>query len=369
MPTLAPLFLAVTLRIAPSAPTYQAIVDARYAGRDGAPVGGVPTYHTIGAAVAAAPPEGGAPFVIYIHDGRYYEKLTVQKPNVTFLGESRDGTVLTHDDAAGTPTPPGEYVPGAENGTYGTRGSFTLRIAAPDFRAERMTIENGFDFPANAARAAGDPKKLAGSQGVAVMTYDGADRTTFVDVRLLGYQDTLFANVGRHYFLRTTILGHVDFIFGAGQAVFDDCDIVTRPTGSADGSNGYVVAPSTEITRPIGFLFVKSRLKKESARVAPGTVALGRPWHPSARRTALGSAVFLDCWMDDHISAKGWDRMSSVDSVSRVRYWFNPENARFYEYGSTGPGAIASPTRRVLTDGDVRTYTVALALDGWVPAR
>ena len=101
--------------------------------------------------------------------------------------------------------------------------------------------------------------------------------------------------------------------------------------------------------------------------MAQGSVALGRPWHPSARPTAVGSAVFVDCWMDDHISAKGWERMSSVDSVSGVRYWFAPEAARFFEYGSTGPGAIASPTRRVMTDGDARTYTPARVLDGWMP--
>jgi pectinesterase len=51
-----------------------------------------------------------------------------------------------------------------------------------------------------------------------------------------------------------------------------------------------------------------------------------------------------------------------------VRYWFEPANARFFEYRSTGPGAIASPTRRVLSDGDARTYTVDRVLDGWTPA-
>src|SRR5689334_10029643 len=87
------------------APNYQAVVDAKYTGADGARIDGVPTYHTIGAAVAAVPGENTAPFVIYIRDGRYYEKLTVQKPHVTFLGQSRAGTILTHDDAAGTPIP------------------------------------------------------------------------------------------------------------------------------------------------------------------------------------------------------------------------------------------------------------------------
>jgi pectinesterase len=351
----------------PTQPQHHAVVDAKHAGPDSAVVNGVATFRTIGAALRAVPGENRATFVIFIRNGRYREKLVVQKPHVTFLGESRAGAVITWDDAAGTAVRAGENVQGAERGTYGTRNSYTLRVAATDFRAERLTIENAFDFPANAAKGASDPTKLAGTQGVAVMTYEGADRTAFVDVRLVGYQDTAFPNVGRDYFARCEILGHVDFVFGAGQAVFEDCDIVSRDRGSRT-DNGYVAAPSTEIAKPYGFLFLRSRLKKESPAMAPNSVALGRPWHPSARPTAVGSAVFVDCWMDDHISERGWERMSSTDSVSGVRYWFAPEAARFLEYGSTGPGARASATRRVMTDGDARTYTAERVLDGWRPA-
>ncbi len=344
----------------PVDPPYQAVVDARYAGEDGAAVRGVPTYHTIGAALATVPGENRVAFVIYVRDGRYREKLTVDRPHVTLLGQSRAGTVLTYDAASDTPVPGG--------GTLGTRGSFTLRIAATDFRAERLTIENAFDYDGNAAKADGDPTKYRNTQGVAVMTSDGADRTAFVDVRLLGHQDTFFPNVGRHYVAGSEIAGTVDFIFGAGQVVFDDCDIVSLDRGSTAG-NGYVAAPSTEITQPYGFVFVRSRLKKGAPGMAAGSVALGRPWHPSARATAVGSAVFVDCWMDDHIGATGWDRMSSVDSVSGTRYWFAPEAARFLEFNSSGPGAIASPTRRVMTDGDARAYTPTRVLSGWSPMR
>ena len=58
-----------------------AVVDARYAGADGALVGGVPTFRTITAAVAAAPP-GSSAYVVYIKDGRYREKLQVNRAHV-----------------------------------------------------------------------------------------------------------------------------------------------------------------------------------------------------------------------------------------------------------------------------------------------
>ena len=101
--------------------------------------------------------------------------------------------------------------------------------------------------------------------------------------------------------------------------------------------------------------------------MAANSVTLGRPWHPFAD-TAINSAVaFIDCWMDDHIGARGWDRMSSVDSTG-TRIWFEPGGARFFEHGTKGPGAVASPARRVLSDADAKRYTPANVLGGWVPA-
>jgi pectinesterase len=77
--------------------------------------------------------------------------------------------------------------------------------------------------------------------------------------------------------------------------------------------------------------------------------------------------VFVDTWMDDHVAPQGWDRMSSSHAPGGPRVWFEPSAARFFEYRSSGPGAVAAPTRRVLGDGDARTYTPALVLDGWTP--
>jgi pectinesterase len=344
-----------TVPVAPSAPN--AVVDARHTGAEGAVVAGMPTYRTVNAALAAAPGAAQAPWVIRVRDGRYREKVSVDKPNVWLVGDSRDGTVITWDDAAGMPARGG--------GTIGTRGSWTLRATVADFRAERLTIENAFDYEGNARKPAGDPTKLEGTQGVALALTDRSDRALFVDVRLLGNQDTFFANAGRAYFRRCEIVGNVDFIFGAGRVVFEDCDVVSLDRGSRT-NNGIIVAPSTDVASGYGFLFLRSRLKKQRPQMAPGSVMLGRPWHPSADPRAVGSAVFVECWMDDHIAPQGWDRMSSTTEGGE-RIWFEPNAARFFEYRSAGPGAVASPTRRVLSDGDARSYTPALVLDGWIP--
>ena len=238
---MASLLLAAALQI-----RYAAVVDAKLTGPDSTVIDGLATYRTLGAALSGLSANGGTRAVIFIRNGRYREKLTVDRPRVTLVGESRDGTILTYDAAAGTSTPFG--------GTFGTRGSFTLRVIAPDFRAERLTIENGFDYLANAAKPDSDQTKVRDAQGVALMLDLGSDRASFEHVRITGHQDTLFPNSGRSYFHDCVIEGSVDFIFGAGQAVFDECRIVSRDRGSRT-NNGYITAPSTDGRSPYGFLF------------------------------------------------------------------------------------------------------------------
>ena len=60
--------------------------------------------------------------------------------------------------------------------------------------------------------------------------------------------------------------------------------------------------------------------------------------------------------------------MSSIDSTG-TRIWYEPTDARLFEYRSSGPGAVASPTRRVLTAEQAAHYTIAAALGDWTPPR
>ena len=332
---------------APEPAKWDAVVDAS----------GTSGFRTLRAALDAAPTNGQRPYRIHIKRGRYYEKLTVTKPNIHLFGEDREGAVITYDAASDTPNP--------EGGTYGTRGSFTIKIVAPGFRAENITFENSFDYMTNLAKADTDPTKFRNPQGVAVMLDEQSDRAVFRNCTIKGNQDTLFPNAGRSYFENCTISGNVDFIFGAGTAVFEQCTIVSLDRGRAK-DNGYITAASTNINQSYGLIFLNSRLVKDSPKMGVGSVHLGRPWHPFADSTAIGHVVFINTWMDDHISEVGWVRMSGLNAGNE-RIWFEPADARLFEHGSQGPGALVTTSRRRLPTSELTRYTLSNILNGWTP--
>ena len=63
------------------------------------------------------------------------------------------------------------------------------------------------------------PTDVAGKQAVALRVK--GDQSAFVNCGFYGYQDTLHADVGRHYFKNCFIEGSVDFIFGNGRSLFE----------------------------------------------------------------------------------------------------------------------------------------------------
>jgi len=174
--------------------------------------------------------------------------------------------------------------------------------------------------------------------------------------------------------VRSTIAGSVDFIFGAGNAVFSDSTLVTRARGRAHSRHGYVTAPSTDIDSQFGFTFINSQLRREPG-VPDNSTALGRPWHPTrtfedgryADPDAVGKAVFLHTRMDAHITEAGWDRMAGTARDGEGRDWFYPEDSRFFEYDSHGPGEYRNEQRRTLSSEQRAEYTLERIFGDWQP--
>jgi pectinesterase len=286
-------------------------------------------YTTVQAAINAAPSNRTQWYTIYIKNGSYREVVTVpaEKPYLRLVGQSASGTILTY----------GNYA----SGVGSTAGSASAFLKAKNFIAKNLTFENSFDYPNSSA---------ANKQAVAAEPL--ADRQVYVNCRFTGYQDTLYVkHTGRNYFKDCFIQGHTDFIFGEATAVFDQCEINSRPK-----NGGCISAPSTLAGTTYGLIFMDCDVTGTSTGVW-----LGRPWHPSSSTQSLRSmAVYLYCNLGSHIATDGWTSMSGV----------YPSTERMYEYSNSGAGAKINSARPQLSASQAANYTVTNILrgsDNWDP--
>jgi pectin methylesterase-like acyl-CoA thioesterase len=304
---------------------------------------GTGDFYSIQRALDVAPATGGA--VVLVSPGTYREILTVTKPHITLRSANPDATktVVVNNRSAGT--------------SGGTLHSATVSVSGDDFAAENITFQNDFN--------ATHPQLPAGSQALALLV--NGDRAVFNNVRLLGNQDTLYAGsklcIGmgdsrsctpaRQYLSDCYVEGNVDFIFGDGKTVFENCEI-----RSNTHFEGFITAQSKSYpAEDSGFVFDKCKL---TADPGVSNVYLGRPWRPYA------SVVYLSTEMGDHIQPAGWREWHPNETHSI-------ETVFYAEMNSTGPGAKPaerdSHTHR-LTQDEARKYEPATFLrgsDGWNP--
>lgn len=297
---------------------------------------------SVQSAVDAAPSGALTPYTIGIRPGIYAGQVIVpaDKTFIEFrgLGRRPEDVVIADDRANGTLKPDGT--------PWGTTGSASVTLSGADFRATNLTFANLFDEAAH--------PEIANRQAVAVLTR--ADRMVFDRVRFVANQDTLYANstaagvIARAYFRDCYVEGDVDFIFGRGTAVFARCHIHSLDRGSVP--NGYVTAPSTDITNPHGYLFSRCRLTSDAPA---GTVYLGRPWHPSNDPNAIGQTIIRESWIGDHIGATAWSDFGTWP-------W---KDARLAEYRNYGPGALVSADRPQLTREQAAENEISDFLGDW----
>ena len=273
-------------------------------------------FATVSEAVLAVP--YGCAAQICIGPGVYREKLVCEKQEITLTGAGPDRTRIVWNDGGKLPHPDGRP-------THTFR-SYTAFFSGESLRVEDLTIEN--DAGPGAA------------VGQAVAAYVDSARAAFVNVRLLGNQDTLFCAplpekerekdgfLGprglaprRHsvqYYQHCEIAGDIDFIFGGADALFEQCTIRTVNNHLPVS---YVTAPSG---KPEGLGFVFWDCDFVSDNCPAGTVFLGRPWRPT------GKTAVLDSRLGAHIAPEGF---------SPWRDRTDSDLACFAEAGSTGEGA------------------------------
>ncbi|MEH7381596.1 pectinesterase family protein [Bacillus sp. JJ1533] len=285
-------------------------------------------FSTIQAAIDAVRVFPLEPVRIEVKEGIYEEIITVpeNKPNITIIGAGENKTIISGKKYARM-----KNLNGTEIGTFETA---VFHAFADLFQLEHLTIQNVAGF--------GD------EIGQALALYVAGDKCIFKQVRLLGNQDTLYTSKGRHFFSNCYIEGHVDFIFGSGIAVFEDCTIHSL-------REGYITAASTPEENEFGFYFKNCKLTGD--KQAAG-VYLGRPWRPYAH------TVFINTWMGEHIHPHGWDNWRSEE---------NEKTARYFEFASNGPGGESLARvgwAKQLTEEQTSEYTLEKIFhlkDKWIP--
>lgn len=288
---------------------FDAIVDAAYTGTDGEAStivsgGSVPTYSTIQAALDAAP-SGSDRHVILILEGDYEERLVIEKPNITLLGEEPERTILHN-------------YPGNVGGDTSLRCAFYITSTATNFSAENLTFTNDYEYGS-----------LSQSNESADAVRCDANGTTFVNCIFNGMQDTLLLGDGRQYYDRCQINGLVDYIYcnDYAKALFNEC--ILTFIGHSKKASGYVTAPKTAIDNEYGLVFNQCAVVSNS-NCGGNDYRLSRPWG------ADGMTVWINCFLGNVINeAEPYDDMSGNQ----------PEDARFWEYYSYGPSYLINDAR------------------------
>ncbi|MED6120907.1 putative pectinesterase 29 [Stylosanthes scabra] len=284
-------------------------------------------FSTIQSAIDSVPSNNKHWISINVKAGTYREKLKIpdDKPFIILKGEGKRNTVVDWDDHAATSQSP------------------TFSTMADNIVVKSISFRNSYNNPRNS-----NPITPA----VAAMV--SGDKSTFYNVGFFGLQDTLWDDQGRHYYKFCTIQGAVDFIFGAGQSLYEGCSISVIGASLGHGNVGFITAQGrTNPNDANGFVFKNCRV------FGNGATFLGRPWRGYAR------VLFYNTSMSNIILPTGWDPWSFAPHKERIT---------FAEYENFGPGSNISLrvkwTKKLsLATINSMTSTNFIDTEGWLKAQ
>ncbi|CAL9045671.1 unnamed protein product [Musa banksii] len=267
-------------------------------------------FRTITDAVKSIPSGNTARTVIKIGPGVYREKILVDqsRPYVTFYGQPGAMPTISFDGTAAR---------------YGTANSATVAVESSYFVASNVIFENTAPMPVDGVQ---------GAQAVAMRI--SGDMAAFYNCKFYGYQDTLCDDTGRHFFKNCFIRGTVDFIFGNGRSIYQNCEIESVADNVA-----YITAQArSNPSDKSGFSFIHCNI------TGTGNAFLSRAWREMSR------VVFSYTHMGRLIDPRGWDN-KGVAGRNRTVY--------FGEYKCLGPGAVTDGRvkyARLLNDKQARPF-------------
>lgn len=252
--------------------------------------------------------------VIHLSAGVYRQKTVIRTPGLTLIGAGVDKTRIVFDDYARKRDAQGfEYI---------TFRSYTMAVCTDGVHMRGLSIINDAFNPEVKGQEVA--LHICGSDfSMTECTLTSTQDTLFLGPlppdlieRYEGFLPDDFRRGGEmvQRFTGCTVEGTVDFIFGCGNAVFEDCCIRSLQDLR---KVGYVAAPAHSLEQQHGFVFRNCQICCEDG-VLPGTVYLARPWRD------YGLVRFENCSYGKHISPAGFDKWNDTQRDRTARFFEEP---------------------------------------------
>ncbi|KAK0199906.1 pectin lyase-like protein [Desarmillaria ectypa] len=249
-------------------------------------IGSSGKYSTLAAALADTSSN-----VYFIYSGTYTGQTLISRSNIKIYGQTNTANSYTGNTVTLTNSL-GADAAGSND------ASGTVRVHGSNVALYNLNIVN----------SRGQVQAIALS--VQATQFGG------YGLKIVGYQDTLLANVGYEFIAKSYIEGNTDFIFGQTASLWiTGSDIHTL-------GNGYITASGRSSNDNNWYVIDNSQIS------GSGGAYLGRPWGNYAR------VVFQKSTLGSNVPAAGWSIWNTGDERT--------DHTTFAEYGNSGPGAGTS---------------------------
>ena len=167
----------------------------------------------------------------------------------------------------------------------------------------------------------------------------------------------------RQFYRECRISGTIDFIFGDGSVVLQNCDILVRK-GLPNQKNTITAQGRKDPSEPTGFSIQFCNISADSD-LAPSVnstyIYLGRPWKAYSR------TIIMQSYISNATRPEGWLEWNGTLHLHTLYYG---------EYMNNGPGAglinrVKWPGYHALNQSSqVNNFTVAQFIEGnlWLPS-
>lgn len=320
-------------------------------------------YAKVQEAIDAAPENRTEPWIIFVKNGSYREHVVIprNKPFIHLIGQDKEKTIIHHNlNVGGAPNEKTKdatywahsvHNPQAEVHKY--EGS-VVKVKSTDFYTENISYINDWGVEAQAG-----PQALA-------MNSSG-DRASFKNCIFRSFQDTWMTttqDTARHYVKDCYIEGAVDYFYGGGDVLLENCTLYNVRRGSV------IVAPCHKDAK-YGYIFRDCIVDGNKAAAKDSRTTLGRPWHNAPRTIYINTRLMIP------INPIGWSLMGTVPAIFAEYNSVDKEGnlvdlgKRRSEYVGRGENAPkgSCPTTITKDEADKLTYENVILNNGntWNP--